>query len=82
VLGLSSVRRGLSLHLPFMLGYGAFMFVFALVLQQGLHTDPLTAGLATMPMAVPFLIASLYLPAWSPGSAHATSPRWEERPSP
>ena len=62
VLGLSSVRRGLSLHLPFMLGYGAFMFVFALVLQQGLHADPLTAGLATMPMAVPFLIASLYLP--------------------
>ena len=45
-----------------MLGYGAFMFVFALVLQQGLHADPLTAGLATMPMAVPFLIASLYLP--------------------
>jgi len=44
VLGLSSVRRGLSLHLPFMLGYGAFMFVFALVLQQGLHADPLTAG--------------------------------------
>ena len=67
VLGLSSVRRGLSLHLPFMLGYGAFMFVFALVLQQGLHADPLTAGLATMPMAVPFLIASLYVPhlvAW------------------
>jgi hypothetical protein len=62
VLGLSSVRRGLSLHLPFMLGYGAFMFVFALVLQQGLHADPLTAGLATMPMAVPFLIASLYVP--------------------
>jgi hypothetical protein len=63
VLGLRSVRRGLSLHLPFMLGYGAFMFVFALVLQQGLHADPLTAGLATMPMAVPFLIASLYLPS-------------------
>jgi hypothetical protein len=38
------------------------MFVFALVLQQGLHADPLTAGLATMPMAVPFLIASLYVP--------------------
>jgi MFS family permease len=62
VLGLSSVRRGLSLHLPFMLGYGAFMFVFALVLQQGLHADPLTAGLATMPMAALFLIASLYVP--------------------
>jgi MFS family permease len=62
VLGLSSVRRGLSLHLPFMLGYGAFMFVFALVLQQGLHADPLAAGLATTPMAVPFLITSLYLP--------------------
>src|SRR6202522_2975287 len=44
VLGLSSVRRGLSLHLPFMLGYGAFMFVLDLVLQQGLHADPLTAG--------------------------------------
>jgi hypothetical protein len=45
-----------------MLGYGAFMFVFALVLQQGLHADPLAARLAPMRMAVPFLITSLYLP--------------------
>ena len=37
VLGLTSVRRGLALHLPFMMGYGAFMFAFALLLQQSLH---------------------------------------------
>jgi MFS family permease len=62
VLGLTSVRRGLALHLPFMMGYGAFMFAFALLLQQSLHADPLTAGLAIMPMAVLFLIASLFMP--------------------
>lgn len=62
VLGLTSVRRGLALHLPFMMGYGAFMFAFALLLQQSLHADPLTAGLAIMPMAVLFLSASLFMP--------------------
>jgi hypothetical protein len=51
------VGHGLSLQLPFMLGYRAF--IFGLVLQQGLPADPLTARLATMPMAAPFLVASL-----------------------
>ena len=62
VLGLTSVRRGLSLHLPFMLSYGAFMFVFALLVQQGLHANPWHAGLAIMPMAALFFVASLFLP--------------------
>ena len=62
VLRLTSVRRGLALHLPFMLGYGAFMFVFALLVQQGLHADPSQAGLAIMPMAALFFGISLFVP--------------------
>ena len=38
------------------------MFAFALLLQQSLHADPLAAGLTIMPMAVLFLIASLFMP--------------------
>ena len=37
VLRLRSIKRGLALHFPFMLGYGAFMFVFALTVQDGLR---------------------------------------------
>jgi hypothetical protein len=45
-----------------MLGYGALMFVFALLLQQGLHADPWQAGVAVMPMAALFFSASLFVP--------------------
>jgi EmrB/QacA subfamily drug resistance transporter len=54
-----SMRRGLILALPFFTGFGAFMFCYALLAQDGLHASALTAGLGLVPMAAAFLIASL-----------------------
>ena len=56
------MRRSLALQLLFMLSYGAFMFVFALTVQDGLHASPLRSGLAIVPMAVAFFIGSLFAP--------------------
>jgi MFS family permease len=54
-----SMRRGLMLALPFFAGFGAFMFCYALLVQDGLHASALTAGLGLVPMAATFLLASL-----------------------
>ena len=54
-----SMRRGLLLALPFFAGFGAFMFCYALLVQDGLHLSALTAGLGLVPMAAAFLLASL-----------------------
>jgi MFS family permease len=54
-----SMRRGLLLALPFFAGFGAFMFCYALLVQEGLHASALTAGLGLVPMAAAFLLASL-----------------------
>ena len=40
--------------LAFSIGFGAFMFVFALTVQDGLHADALHGGLAILPMALLF----------------------------
>ncbi|HXW47572.1 MAG TPA: MFS transporter [Streptosporangiaceae bacterium] len=55
----ASMRRGLLLALPFFAGFGAFMFCYALLVQQGLHDSALTAGAGLVPMAAAFLLASL-----------------------
>jgi EmrB/QacA subfamily drug resistance transporter len=55
----ASMRRGLFLALPFFAGFGAFMFCYALLVQQGLHDSALTAGVGLVPMAATFLLASL-----------------------
>ena len=62
VLRLPSMWRGLAMLLPFSLGFGAFMFVFALATQDGLHYDALKGGLAILPMAVLFLCGSVLSP--------------------
>ncbi|GHF09737.1 MFS transporter [Amycolatopsis deserti] len=54
-----SMRLGLSVAVPFFVGFGGFLFVYALVLQDGLHLGPLASGLALTPMAVAFLVMSL-----------------------
>jgi MFS family permease len=54
-----SMRRGLVLALPFFAGFGAFMFCYALLVQEGLDASALTAGLGLVPMAAAFLLASL-----------------------
>ncbi|GAA1614812.1 hypothetical protein GCM10009789_81150 [Kribbella sancticallisti] len=62
LLRLPSMARGLALVLPFSVGFGAFMFVFALTVQDGLNYSPLRGGLAILPMAVLFLIGSIVSP--------------------
>ncbi|MFE3601055.1 MFS transporter [Streptomyces sp. NPDC059142] len=56
---LVSVRRGLALIVPFSIGFGGFMFVIAVALQQGLGMGTVAAGVALVPMAVAFFGASL-----------------------
>jgi EmrB/QacA subfamily drug resistance transporter len=56
---LGGMRRGLLIAIPFFAGFGAFMFVSALVLQQSAGFGPLRSGLALVPMALTFLLASL-----------------------
>ncbi|WP_405597391.1 MFS transporter [Streptomyces sp. NBC_01410] len=57
--GLLSLRRGLAMVLPFSIGFGGFMFVIAVALQQGLGMGAIASGLALVPMAVAFFGASL-----------------------
>jgi hypothetical protein len=61
-LGLRSMRRGIALGLPFFLGFGGFIFVFALTVQDGLQASPLRSGLAIAPCAMALLIGSLLTP--------------------
>ncbi|TDO46422.1 EmrB/QacA subfamily drug resistance transporter [Kribbella sp. VKM Ac-2527] len=62
LLRLPSMSRGLVMVFAFSIGFGAFMFVFALTVQDGLHEDALHGGLAILPMAVLFLLGSLFAP--------------------
>jgi hypothetical protein len=62
LLKLPSMSRGLAMVLIFSLGFGAFMFVFALTVQNGLHENALHGGVAITPMALLFLTASLFAP--------------------
>jgi MFS family permease len=62
LLRVRSMRRGLTMAFPFFLGFGAFMFVFALTVQGGLHADALHSGFAIAPFALSFLIGSLLTP--------------------
>ncbi|MFF5784414.1 MFS transporter [Streptomyces sp. NPDC012693] len=57
--GLVSLRRGLVLILPLAMGFGGFVFVIAVALQQGLGLSAVVSGLALAPMAVAFFGASL-----------------------
>ncbi|WP_328522987.1 MFS transporter [Kribbella sp. NBC_00359] len=62
LLRLPSMSRGLVMVFAFSIGFGAFMFVFALAVQDGLHEDALHGGLAILPMAVLFCLGSLFAP--------------------
>jgi MFS family permease len=59
LLRLPSMRRGLSVALPFFTAFGGFMFVYALAFQDGLRLGPLASGLALTPFAVGFFVTSL-----------------------
>lgn len=56
---LVSLRRGLALVLPFSIGFGGFMFVIAIAMQQGLRMTAVAAGAALVPCAVAFFFATL-----------------------
>lgn len=62
LLRLPSMSRGLAMVLVFSIGFGSFMFVFALTIQNGLHADALHGGLAILPMALLFFAGSLFAP--------------------
>jgi MFS family permease len=57
-----SVRSGLLLIVPFCLGFGGFMFVLAVAMQDGLHFGALAAGAALAPLCAAFFAASLLGP--------------------
>jgi MFS family permease len=56
---LTTLRRGLTIMVPFAIGFSGFMFVIAVALQSGAGLGPVPAGLALAPMAVAFLLVSL-----------------------
>ncbi len=59
LLRVPSMRSGLLLAVPFFTGFGGFMFVIALTLQDGTGVSALAAGVILVPMALGFLAASL-----------------------
>ena len=62
IVRMRSVRRGICLALPFFVSFGGFMFVYAIVSQDGLHLRPFVAGVALMPYAAAFFVTSLQTP--------------------
>ncbi|PJJ01831.1 putative MFS family arabinose efflux permease [Streptomyces sp. 2333.5] len=59
LLRIPSVSSGLTMIVPFTLGFGGFMFVIAVALQNGLHYGPFAAGLSLAPLCLAFFLASL-----------------------
>ncbi|MFD0263324.1 MFS transporter [Kitasatospora indigofera] len=59
LLRIPEMRRGLGIAVPYFAGFGGFMFVVAVALQQGLRLGPVAAGWALVPMAVGYFTASL-----------------------
>lgn len=59
VLRMRSIRVGLAVAGPFFTGFGGFLFVYTLTLQDGLHLGPLGSGLALVPMAGSYLVTTL-----------------------
>ncbi|MFI0896993.1 MFS transporter [Streptomyces sp. NPDC020983] len=62
LLRIHSVRSGLLLILPLCVGFGGFMFVLAVAMQDGLRFGALSAGAALAPLSAAFFAASLLGP--------------------
>jgi MFS family permease len=62
VLRLRAMRIGLLLAVGFFTTFGGFMFCFALATQGEAHLSPLEGGFSLLPLAVGFLITSIYGP--------------------
>jgi MFS family permease len=63
ILAVGSMRRGLPVLVGFFAVFGAFMFVYAIATQDGLHKTALTAGLAILPVGVAYFATSFAVPA-------------------
>ncbi|QHC21175.1 MFS transporter [Streptomyces sp. GS7] len=59
LLRIPSVHSGLSMMIPFSVGFGGFMFVVAVALQTGLRYGPLAAGVSLAPLCLAYFLASL-----------------------
>ena len=59
IMRVPSMRQGLFIAVPFFAGFGGFMFVYAVTLQDALRYGPFTAGLALTPLAAGFFVVSL-----------------------
>lgn len=59
ITALPSMRHGLLLGVPFFAGFSAFMFTYAVALQESIGMSAQDAGLGLMPLGVAFLIASV-----------------------
>ncbi|MGF1426023.1 MFS transporter [Kitasatospora sp. LaBMicrA B282] len=59
LLRIPEMRRGLGIAVPYFGNFGAFMFIIAITLQQGLKLSPVDAGWALVPLAVGYFTSSL-----------------------
>lgn len=59
LLRIPDMRRGLGIAVPYFTNFGAFMFILAITLQQGLKLSPVSAGLALVPLAIGYFASSL-----------------------
>jgi MFS family permease len=57
-----SMRTGLMAMVPFSIGFGAVMFVYAMVAQRDFGLGPLAYGLVLAPFASAFFVVALFTP--------------------
>lgn len=62
VLSHPGMRRGLAAMVPFSAGFGAFLFVYALIAQGHFGFGGLSSGGVLMPFAVAFFVVALFTP--------------------
>ncbi|MEW2221461.1 MFS transporter [Streptomyces sp. NPDC006990] len=62
VLSLPGLRRGLAALVPFSVGFGSFLFCYALLAQGRFGLGGLASGLVLSPFAVAFFAAALLTP--------------------
>ncbi|MFE7898196.1 MFS transporter [Streptomyces sp. NPDC057424] len=62
VLSHPGMRRGLAAMVPFSAGFGAFLFVYALIAQGHFGLDGLESGGVLTPFAAAFFVVTLFTP--------------------
>ena len=62
ILARHSMRTGLMAMVAFSMGFGAFMFLYAMVAQRGFGLGPLASGLVLAPFASTFFVVALFTP--------------------